>query len=683
MYQVFLRGAMASLPAPPSRLHRLAAWGSRLWARRAPGRKPQQGERRSRQIFNAVNDAIFIQDLATGAILDVNNTMLRVYGYTREEALSLDTQALSEGVPPYSQAEARAWIARAAAGEPQVFDWRAKNRQGELFWVEVNMRRAVIDGVDRLLVVTRDIQNRRAAEDALRERDELFRLLFERSGDANLLIEGGLFRDCNAVTLGLVGARTKDEVLDRHPSELSPELQPDGRRSRDKADEIIARALQEGSQRFEWTHRRLDGTLFPVEVMLTAIPWLGKPILHVTWRDLTEWRAAEERRLSLEAQVQQAQKLESLGVLAGGIAHDFNNLLTAVLGNLNLAQGALGEAGVAGPYLDSAEAAVLKAASLTQQMLAYSGKGRFVVKRHDLNGLIREMTHLLQVSLPKKAVLRLDLAESLAPFEADGAQFQQVIMNLVTNAADALEDQEGSIVITSGAEVLDARSIAAAFPTQNLVPGPFLTLEVADSGCGMPPAVLSRIFDPFYTTKASGRGLGLSAMQGILRGHHAGLRIHSSPGAGSRFKVYFPAAPGAAHLEPEPAALREGRFQGTVLLVDDEPSIRETLTAALEDMGFQVLAARDGMEALERFTEAPGAIDLVFMDLTMPRMDGREAFVAMRRVAPELRVILTSGYNELESVRDFIGQGLAGFIQKPYTLKALRKVIQESLELPV
>ena len=632
-----------------------------------------------RECFDAINDAIFVHDLATGRILDVNRRMEEVYGYTRAEVMALDVATLSEGVPPHAQADALVWIGKAAAGTPQVFDWRARNKSGELFWVEVNMRRATLAGVDRLLVVTRDIQHRKTAEAELRERDELFRLLFERAGDGNLIIEGNVFKDCNEVAVRLIGAGSKAELLESHPSDLSPEFQPDGRVSRDKADEIIARTFEEGSQRFEWTHLRKDGTLLPVEVMLTAIPWRGRQVIHTTWRDLRERNQAEAQRLSLEAQFRQAQKLESLGVLAGGIAHDFNNLLTAVLANLNLAQLRLPPGSLALNFMDSAEKAVLKASSLTQQMLAYSGKGRFVVKRHDLNGLVREMAHLLKVSLPKKAGLELNLAEHLPPFEADSAQVQQVIMNLVTNASDALEAGEGAITLATGMEHLDEAAIQGQFPAQSLAPGRFVTLEVSDTGCGMAPDVMARIFDPFFTTKASGRGLGLAAMQGILRGHRGGLRIRSTPGRGSQFKVYFPAADGAAPVEPVSSAPREATLMGTVLLVDDEEVIRYALASSLEAMGFRLLVARDGLEALDVFRASP-EVDLVLMDLAMPRMDGREAFAIMRKERPGIRVILSSGYSEQEAIHDLDGKGPAGFIQKPYTLKALRKVIQETLE---
>jgi PAS domain S-box-containing protein len=770
----------------------------------------RESEQTTRSLFDAVNDAIFVHDLETGAILDVNDRATEMYGYPREAFRGLTVGDISENTPPHTQAEALAWMRRAAAGIPQVFEWRSRDRSGRAFWVEVNMRRATIGGQDRILVAVRDAEARRTAEAALRdaearyqglfanspdsifwigvpeqgpfvveslnpaqeavlgrpaheivgralhewlpapiaarltanyrrcleaghpisyeetldlgqghrvfqtllvpirnaegrfhrivgisaditerrraeeesqEQERLFRLLFERSGDANLLIDGNQFVDCNQATVDILGAPDRASVLGTHPSELSPPFQPDGRPSKEKVDEMIATAHARGNYHFEWMHRKLDGTDFPVEVLLTAIPWKGKRILHTTWRDRTEARQAEAQRRTLEAQFQQAQKLESLGVLAGGIAHDFNNLLTAVLGNLNLAQFNLNPESPAAPFLESAERTVLKASDLTKQMLAYSGKGRFVVKLHDLNTVVSEMTHLLRVSISKKASLRLNLPEGLPPLEADAAQLQQVIMNLVTNASDALGDEEGTIAISTGAAQLDGAYIASTFPTQTLVPGTYVTLEVGDTGQGMTPDVMARIFDPFFTTKTTGRGLGLSAMLGILKGHKAGLKVYSEVGRGSTFKAFFPAAPGNLPAEEAHESAVGTAPTGTVLLVDDEPSVLDTIGPALEALGLRVLLARDGLEAVERLQDDPRAIDLVLMDLTMPHMDGKEAFQAMRKIRPDLRVILSSGYNEQESIQSFLGRGLAGFLQKPYTLEALRTALRKAMEL--
>ncbi|NWJ39990.1 MAG: PAS domain S-box protein [Geothrix sp.] len=385
-------------------------------------------------------------------------------------------------------------------------------------------------------------------------------------------------------------------------------------------------------------------------------------------------------RLQVEEALRQSQKLESLGILAGGIAHDFNNLLTVVLGNLNLAQMNLAETAPAQPYLARMEATVLRATELTKQMLAYSGRGHFLVKPHDLNEVVQEVTHLLEVSIPKKIRLRFDLEPGLPAIQADAAQIQQVVMNLVTNAADAIGDREGAIHLTTSSALLDEQDLHSAYTIDSLPPGRYVLLEVVDTGIGMPPDVLARIFDPFFTTKASGRGLGLSAMLGILRGHGAGLRIQSEVGRGSSFRLCFPAS-GEAVAATDPAREKTvaPRLHGRVLLVDDEDLILQTIGAALQAIGLEVTMARDGLEALERFRDADPRPDLVLMDLTMPRMDGREAFGAMHDLDPTVPIVLSSGFTEGDSLQTLSGQGPAGFMQKPYQIKELRLLLQRVL----
>ena len=386
----------------------------------------------------------------------------------------------------------------------------------------------------------------------------------------------------------------------------------------------------------------------------------------------------EEQQRTQEA-LRHAQKMESLGLLAGGIAHDFNNLLSAILGNLNLAQIKTPEEAPSQAHLRNAEQAVMKASDLSRQMLAYSGRGHFVVSPQDLNQMAEDMSELLRVSISKKTSLVLDLAPGLPPVLADGAQLQQVLLNLVTNASDAIGDREGTIRIATELEVLDPQAMATLLPAQDRAPGRYVRLEVSDTGCGMSPDLQQRIFDPFFTTKARGRGLGLSAMLGILRGHGAGLRIESAEGRGSTFKVYFPEAAGDLPLEAACEELSPETFSGLVLVADDEDLVRQAACEALEAMGFSVLAAQDGAEALALFEPRMDAIRLVLLDLTMPRMNGIEAFTAMRRLKPDLRVILSSGYDSQDTAQDIVGQGLAGFLPKPYLFRELHRAVSQIL----
>ena len=430
------------------------------------------------------------------------------------------------------------------------------------------------------------------------------------------------------------------------------------------------------------SQNKIRGLLVVIHRSLLPAPAEAASLLRIfSTRAATELerRSNEGAQQLLERQMQHAQKLESLGVLAGGIAHDFNNLLTAMLGHMNVAETKLAPESPALPHLERLERIIHRAADLTRQMLAYSGKGRFVVRSYDLNHVVQEVTHLLEVSIPKKIALRFDLAEVLPHVEADAAQIQQVIMNLVTNAADAIGDREGTIRLITGTHQLDRAYLDQVFQGQDLLPGSYVTLEVSDTGCGMTGEVQERIFEPFFTTKVAGRGLGLSATIGILKGHRAGMRIYSEPGRGTTFKLLFPSTEVKRQEEAIQTALPALAHQATILLVDDEEMIREAATAVLESLGLTVIPACDGREAVAAVQRPDLKLDLVLMDLTMPHMDGKEAFQIIRRIQPTLPVILSSGYNEQESVQSFSGRGLDAFLQKPYTLRALERTVLEVL----
>jgi signal transduction histidine kinase/ABC-type amino acid transport substrate-binding protein len=432
------------------------------------------------------------------------------------------------------------------------------------------------------------------------------------------------------------------------------------------------------------SHQKVQGFLAVVHRSPLSAPKEAASLLSIFASRAAgelERRHSEEDRDLLERQMQHAQKLESLGVLAGGIAHDFNNLLTAMLGHMNMAQTKLPQESSALPHLESLERIIHRAADLTRQMLAYSGRGRFVVRPYDLNKVVHEVTHLLEVSIPKKISLRFDLAPGLPAVEADAAQIQQVIMNLVTNASDAIGDQDGTIRLSTSTLNLDRTYLDQVFQGQNLEPGTYVSLEVSDSGCGMPREVLDRIFEPFFTTKVTGRGLGLSATIGILKGHRAGLRIYSEVGRGTTFKLLFRSTEACEAPAPTQALVPAQACNATLLLVDDEEIILESATAMIEALGLKVITATNGREALEIVRRTDLKVDLILMDLTMPHMDGREAFQAIRRIHPQMPVILSSGYNEQESIQAFTGRGLAAFLQKPYSLQALQRTVLEVLAL--
>ncbi len=424
----------------------------------------------------------------------------------------------------------------------------------------------------------------------------------------------------------------------------------------------------------EFINRNKAGELYEVEQVISPIKNEEDNITGFVsvQRDVTVEKKQQQR-------LEHTQRLESLGVLAGGIAHDFNNLLTAILGNAGLARRRIGDASPVAENLRHIEDASERAADLCKQMLAYSGKGKFVVLALNLSDLISDIIKLLQVSISKNVSLRTDLDPLLPSIEADKAQMQQVIMNLVINASEAIDREIGNIVIHTGVMQADTTYFQTTHIDDPLPAGHYVFMEISDDGCGMDAETQKKLFDPFFTTKFTGRGLGMSAILGIVRGHHGAIKVYSEPGKGTTFKVLFPTVNVEQPDESSPsgADYEAMRGHGTILVVDDEEGLRQTARLMLEDIGFKVYTADDGVEAVEIFERLHAQIDAVLLDMTMPRMDGETAFREMRRIDKDAIVVLSSGYNEQETTSHFAGKGLAGFIQKPYRLDTLRQKFQE------
>ncbi|MDT8397618.1 MAG: PAS domain S-box protein [Pseudomonadales bacterium] len=426
---------------------------------------------------------------------------------------------------------------------------------------------------------------------------------------------------------------------------------------------------------------RKDGTEVPVEISLSPLQ-LGEDLLVIAAiHDLSARKQQEQERLQQTMQLQQSQKLESLGVLAGGIAHDFNNLLTSILGHTGLALKQVAEGSPLHASLLSIERTSERAAELIMQMLAYSGKGHFVIAPVNLSQVIQEMTNLLQAAISKKAVIRYDFFAGLPTIMADVTQIRQVIMNLITNASDAIGERSGIITLRTGMLYVDHRYFLTTRLFDELPEGDYVYMEVSDTGAGMDAATQAKIFDPFFTTKFSGRGLGLAAVQGIVRGHNGLIKIYSEIGRGTTFKVLFPYTntqnPVHDQRQDDRSPWRHG---GTILVVDDEESIRALLCNVLLSKGFNVLQASDGREALSLFADQAENISLILLDLTMPHLGGEETFRELRRIDDKVPVILMSGYTEYEVTSQFAGKGIAGFVQKPFRLDKLLKTLQDVLE---
>ncbi len=407
----------------------------------------------------------------------------------------------------------------------------------------------------------------------------------------------------------------------------------------------------------------------------------GSVLVVGSARNITESKQTERDRRQLDQHMQEVQRLESLGVLAGGIAHDFNNILTVIRGNTRLTMDDLQKDSPQHERLARIQAAAEHAQGLTRQMLTYSGAAMLSVQPMDLSQLVVEMLGLLRASVAKKGPLDVDLAEDLPAIEADDTQIRQVLLNLVTNAAEALADTGGSITVRTRVCRVGAEELVGAFGTPDPEPGEYVVLEVSDTGPGIEESRVARVFEPFFTSKASGRGLGLAVVLGIARAHRGVIQLESEPGVGTTFRVLVPSSLRAVSEPPlarEPAEPPRG--SGTVLVVDDQEAVIEVAEAFLQRAGFRVLTALGGRAALDALRTHGDEIDVVVLDLVMPEMGGEETFDALRDLRPHLPILLVSGYDKKMVGDRFLGRGIAGFLYKPYEPEELVERVRSAIE---
>ena len=493
----------------------------------------------------------------------------------------------------------------------------------------------------------------------------------------------------NTALAAMLGTSTQQNISLSAPPEEVPVSFKVLKNGRELAPHELPMQLATSTGRpvieFEETIVRGDGQ--QIDVIANAVP------LHneagevrgcvATFVDVTARKQAVEDRLSFERQLQETQKLEGLGVLAGGIAHDFNNLLTGILGNASLARLGLQphQANLAAS-LQNIEQSSMRAADLCKQLLAYAGKGRFVITPLDISALVQETAQMLEVSINKKTSLQLHLNPGLPPFQGDATQIRQVLMNLVINASEAIGDRTGVVTIQTGCVDVTSDYLQRFAIHEHLAEGEYVALEVADNGSGMSPETQARIFDPFYTTKFTGRGLGLAAVLGIVRGHKGAIKVYSEPDRGTTFKLLFPATRSESAVAAKKHAASTAtpwHGSGHVLIIDDEPFVRTIADQIFKMLGFTTALASDGLEAIEIVRASPTAFKLVLLDLTMPRMDGEETLRKLRLINPDLRVILTSGFNEQSTINRFVGRGIAGFLPKPFTVDMLTEQLRKIL----
>jgi len=618
-------------------------------------------EQRFCAFSQACSEAMVIHEGAR--IVDVNPTCTSMFGYRSDDLLGMDIGDLLSS-------RARASLEQGT--EPaEVQEILCQRRDGSSFLARVRGVDTTYHGRPVRVTVFRDVSEEVHAE-------QRFRKFFDRVPVyCYMVAPDGTILDANTAALTALGYE-KHEIVGRPLRVLyAQDALP-------RARELFEKWRREGRlDGEEVTILTKAGDRRAVILSAEAIRDESGEIAHSVsvQVDVTEKKASEEERRRLDRKVQQAQKLESLGVLAGGIAHDFNNLLMGIMGNTELALLKLKPTSPALPLIEKISTAAHRAAELTNQMLAYSGKGQFLIQPIDLSELVEEMTHLLETVVSKRAALRFDFAAELPAVEVDAAQIRQVVMNLLSNASDALGDKNGVITVSTGVIEVDRAYLTEVAMDGEIGEGRYVFVEVSDTGCGMDEATLHRIFDPFFTTKSSGRGLGLAATVGIVRGHRGAIKVYSEEGKGTAIKILLPASDSRGEIRPVPERDADGwRGHGLALVVDDDEMVRDAAGAILEEFGFTTVTACDGQEAVELFQERADEVRVVLLDMTMPRMDGIETFLALRRIRPDVKVVLSSGYNEHDATSHLSGKGLAGFVQKPYSPRTLMRIVRGILE---
>ena len=746
------------------------------------------------EIFDMINDAIFIHDIENGDILDVNQKMCEMYGYSKEEVMHLNVEDLSAGVPPYTKTDALDRIKKGIESKPQLFEWQAKDKSGRLFWVEGNLKKGIIGKKERLIVVVRDINDYKKALEKLHGNELLYRTLFENAIDAIFLMRGDRFIECNLKTLKMFGC-SYDQILNQSPYRFSPELQPDGRDSKEKALEKIRLAIKGQPQLFQWQHIRYDNTPFETEVSLNRVLLSGELFIQAIVRDITEQVQAEKalkqseiryqvlfetaatamgileedttialvntefeklsgyskheiqgkirwiefiakedlkkmenynrlRRLdpesapknyefkfidklgnvkdafisiamitgtkrsiasildltekkNLEYQFQHSQKMEAIGTLAGGIAHDFNNLLMAIQGNTSMMYTDIDSSHPHYNRLKNIEQYIQSGSELTKQLLGFARGGRYETKPTDINALITSTSDMFG-STKKEIKIYRKYQDEIWPVDIDRGQIEQVLLNIYVNAWQAMP-VGGEIYLETANVNLDENYVKP----YNVAPGRYVKVSVTDTGAGMDKATRQKIFDPFFTTKdiSNGAGLGLASAYGIIKNHKGIINVYSEKGSGTTINIYLPISKIAIKDYIIKTRGKEiVRGHEIILLIDDEEMILEVSKDILEELGYEVLSAKSGKEAIDVFKKHKDIIDLVILDMIMPDMSGGETYDALKEIDTDIKVLLSTGYSMNGQATKILDRGCNGFIQKPFNIKSLSEKIMEILE---
>lgn len=609
----------------------------------------------------------------------VNSRLAQMLDYTPEEMLKT---RIRDFIHPEDRSMVMDRQRKRMAGEdvPSKYPLRVQTATGQEKWIQLSAVPVAWMGKPGSLDFITDITDLKWAEQALRESQQRFRSIVQRSPMGILLFELRqneclMLTDSNAAADDIL-RRSHDALRDKPLAQVLPvEGAP-------KLKEIFYRAAGggEGGAFDEYDYRDAQGR---ITLDLHVFPTVPGNVVAM-FLDISERKQARQEKIKMDMQLQQMRKWQSLAVLAGGVAHDFNNLIQGIFGNCEILREDIPEHDPTMiKRIASIEEAARRAADLSGQMLAYSGKGNFVLEPIDLAECVRNNHPNIEALIRDRAKWALEIAPGLPLVRADEAQVLRAIHNLIVNAAEAMDDPDKTIVIQLGLSRHNADKLSGALMNGEVdSQADYVYVCVRDEGMGMMPEMVESIFDPFYSTKFTGRGLGLPVVQGIMRGHGGAVTVETTPGEGSTFTLFFPVFRGEIPQPQAPPAPENSRWkaEGTVLVVDDEAIVREVVDEMLQTLGFQVYQAVDGVEAVELFEKHQDKIVCVLMDLTMPRMNGAEALRSIRRISTHVPVILSSGYSEEEVMAKFHPTEFADFIKKPYFYHELTAKIQSAIQ---
>lgn len=615
----------------------------------------RKSEDRHRAIIQTAMDGFWLLD-ATGRFLEVNEAYCRMSGYSEQELLGM---GITDVEAKESAGETALRIQRIMERGYERFESLHHRKDGGIFAVGISVQYRHA-GTGQFVVFLQDITDRKRAENELN-------LFFDLVPDmVCIATTDGLFKKTNKAwdVLGY----SREELSKAHFLDL---IHPEDRAA--TMAEVEKQLAGNHTANFINRYRCKDGSYRWLE--WASVPAIDHTLLFAAARDVTARKNAEEEKLLLERQFQQAQKMESLGVLAGGIAHDFNNILAIIMGNCSLAK--MDRENAASHILEIEKAAD-RAAALCRQMLAYAGKAQLTRSQVNLRSLVDEMITMLKATLPRNVTVKPNLQADFPHIHGDASQIRQIVMNLVINASEAIGEAQGEIRVSlANAGLMGGRE--TDYRGKEIPAGDYVCLEVTDTGCGMDEETRRRIFEPFYTTKFTGRGLGMSAVLGIIAAHQGALQLCSQVGQGTTFTVYLPQDHSGAEsrIETDHAAPWHG--SGAILLVEDEEMVRSVANTLLVMLGFTVIEASNGKEALELYRKNASDITLVLTDMGMPVMDGYALLRELKRLDPGLPVIVSSGFGDTVVTTRIAGEDMAGLVSKPYNFDQLRDAVKSVL----